>query len=188
MTRYVEDDVNVLLLLQSSTSHEADGEFVWQTDVQAYVLSAFFYGYVLTQIPAGILGKKYGNIHFLGIGMLINSVFGLLVPIAAKMGLEWLLAVRFIQGLGEVRRRRLMAPLQADAGRLIVKTQSDPVKVIGEEKDAALSGEVSNSSRVLFWDEAGFSSRKRRFLNCYYSRAGSDCSVQPRFTCKVDPP
>ncbi|ERL87632.1 hypothetical protein D910_01188, partial [Dendroctonus ponderosae] len=85
----------------SLTSPEADGQFVWQTDIQAYVLSAFFYGYVLTQIPAGILGKKYGNIRFLGIGMLINSVFGLLVPIAAEMGLGWLLTVRFIQGLGE---------------------------------------------------------------------------------------
>ncbi|CAG9766884.1 unnamed protein product [Ceutorhynchus assimilis] len=87
--------------LDDSSSPEADGEFIWQTDVQAYVLSAFFYGYVITQIPAGILGKTYGNIRFLGIGMLINSVFGLLVPIAAEMGLWWLLAVRFIQGLGE---------------------------------------------------------------------------------------
>lgn len=81
--------------------------------MQAYVLSAFFYGYVITQIPAGILGKTYGNIYFLGIGMLVNSVFGLLVPIAAKMGLWWLLAVRFIQGLGEVSTVRSMASLGA---------------------------------------------------------------------------
>ncbi|XP_066246488.1 putative inorganic phosphate cotransporter [Euwallacea similis] len=85
----------------AENSHEADGEFEWKTDVQAYVLTAFFYGYVITQIPAGILGKTYGNIYFLGVGMLINSVFGLLVPISAKLGLGWLLAVRFIQGLGE---------------------------------------------------------------------------------------
>ncbi|KAL1513233.1 hypothetical protein ABEB36_002668 [Hypothenemus hampei] len=85
----------------SSSSHSSDGEFVWETDLQGYILSSFFYGYVITQIPFGILAKKYGNIYFLGIGMLINSVFGLLVPLAAHMGFWWLLVVRFIQGLGE---------------------------------------------------------------------------------------
>ncbi|XP_057650844.1 putative inorganic phosphate cotransporter isoform X2 [Diorhabda carinulata] len=80
---------------------ELEGEFVWPTDVQGYVLSSFFYGYVITQIPFGILAKRYGNIYFLGVGMLINSLFGLLVPIAAEMGIWWLIAVRFIQGLGE---------------------------------------------------------------------------------------
>lgn len=86
----------------NETHHqEADGEFEWETDTQGYVLSSFFYGYVITQIPFGILSKRYGNIYFLGVGMLINSVFGLLVPISANMGIWWLIAVRFIQGLGE---------------------------------------------------------------------------------------
>ncbi|XP_049819870.1 putative inorganic phosphate cotransporter isoform X2 [Aethina tumida] len=85
----------------TTDKNEPDGEFVWDTDVQGYVLSSFFYGYVITQIPFGILAKKYGNIYFLGIGMLINSVFGLLVPVAAQWGIYWLVAVRFIQGLGE---------------------------------------------------------------------------------------
>lgn len=90
--------------MQSNNQTEADGEFVWQTDMQGYILSSFFYGYVITQIPFGILSKRYGNIYFLGIGMLINSVFGLVVPIAAKFGTGWLITVRFIQGLGEVSR------------------------------------------------------------------------------------
>ncbi|CAG9864495.1 unnamed protein product [Phyllotreta striolata] len=80
---------------------ELDGEYPWPTDIQGYVLSSFFYGYVITQIPFGILAKRYGNIYFLGVGMLINSLFGLLVPVSARMGIWWLIAVRFIQGLGE---------------------------------------------------------------------------------------
>jgi ACS family sodium-dependent inorganic phosphate cotransporter-like MFS transporter 5 len=87
---------------------ENDGEFVWETDIQGYVLSSFFYGYVITQIPFGILSKRYGNIYFLGVGMLINSVFGLLVPISANMGIWWLIAVRFIQGLGEEHNLELL--------------------------------------------------------------------------------
>lgn len=77
---------------------------MWKTDKQGYILSSFFYGYVVTQIPFGLLSKKYGSIYFLGVGMLINSVFGLVVPIAADLGFWWLIAVRFIQGLGEVSR------------------------------------------------------------------------------------
>jgi ACS family sodium-dependent inorganic phosphate cotransporter-like MFS transporter 5 len=80
---------------------EEDGEYVWTSDQQGYILSAFFYGYVITQIPFGILAKKYGNIYFLGIGMMINSVFAFLVPIAAEHGAIWLAVCRFIQGLGE---------------------------------------------------------------------------------------
>ncbi|XP_065162158.1 putative inorganic phosphate cotransporter isoform X2 [Atheta coriaria] len=78
-----------------------DGEYVWDNDIQSYILSSFFYGYVITQIPFGILAKRYGNIWFLGVGMLVNSVFGLLVPIAAEGGIWTLIIVRFIQGLGE---------------------------------------------------------------------------------------
>lgn len=85
---------------------EPDGENIWDTDLQAYILSSFFYGYVVTQIPFGIMAKKYGSLYFLGVGMLINSVFGLLVPIAAQCGWGWLIVVRFIQGLGEVSNRK----------------------------------------------------------------------------------
>jgi Major Facilitator Superfamily. len=71
--------------------------------MQGYVLSSFFYGYVITQIPFGILAKKYGAKYFLGIGMLVNSVFAFAVPAGADLGFGWLLVVRFIQGLGEVK-------------------------------------------------------------------------------------
>lgn len=79
-----------------------EGSFLWSTSQQGYVLSSFFYGYVITQIPFGILSKKYGAKYFLGVGMLINSVFGFLVPLSANFGIVSLITIRFIQGLGEV--------------------------------------------------------------------------------------
>ncbi|XP_055923202.1 putative inorganic phosphate cotransporter isoform X1 [Eupeodes corollae] len=84
------------------TVKEEDGDFKWSSSTQGYVLSSFFYGYVLTQVPFGILVKKYGALRFLGWGMLVNSVFAFLVPVAArKFGIIGLCLVRFIQGLGE---------------------------------------------------------------------------------------
>ncbi|GBP50287.1 Putative inorganic phosphate cotransporter [Eumeta japonica] len=85
----------------TESASQQDGEFVWSSTLQGYILSSFFYGYVITQIPFGILSKRFGARLFLGVGMLINSVFGLLVPVAASAGYQWLILVRFIQGLGE---------------------------------------------------------------------------------------
>lgn len=91
--------VTTRLLFQSMSN---EGSFSWSTSQQGYVLSSFFYGYVITQIPFGLLSKKYGAKYFLGVGMLINSVFGFLVPLSANFGIFSLITIRFIQGLGEV--------------------------------------------------------------------------------------
>lgn len=34
----------------NSTEHQQDGEFDWSTSKQGWILSSFFYGYVLTQV------------------------------------------------------------------------------------------------------------------------------------------
>lgn len=79
-----------------------EGEFDWSYKLQGYILASFFYGYVLTQIPFGVLINNYGAKLFLGIGMLINSLAAFLVPTAARrFGYIGLCVVRFIQGLGE---------------------------------------------------------------------------------------
>lgn len=86
----------------TEVDHHDNGEFPWSSSLQGYILSSFFYGYVITQIPFGILAKKFGALRFLGWGMFVNSVFAFLVPVAAREGGVWgLCAVRFIQGLGE---------------------------------------------------------------------------------------
>lgn len=102
--------IKLFFLLQNLTSPSpnteeeiiGNGKYVWDSTIQGYVLSSFFYGYVITQIPFGILAKKYGAKWFLGIGMLVNSVFAFLVPVSADLGIGWLIICRFVQGLGEV--------------------------------------------------------------------------------------
>jgi hypothetical protein len=34
----------------NNTDHQQDGEFAWSTSKQGWILSSFFYGYVLTQV------------------------------------------------------------------------------------------------------------------------------------------
>ena len=68
--------------------------------MQSVILGSFFYGYVVTQIPGGYMaGQKIVSSKWLfGVGILITSVFTVLMPIAAKTDYYLLLAVRVIEG------------------------------------------------------------------------------------------
>lgn len=76
-----------------------DGPFNWDETTQGYILGSFFYGYIVTQIPGGRLAEIFGGKWIFGIGVLITSVFTLLTPLAAKLSVYALIAVRVIEGL-----------------------------------------------------------------------------------------
>uniref|UniRef100_A0A1B0DG88 Major facilitator superfamily (MFS) profile domain-containing protein n=1 Tax=Phlebotomus papatasi TaxID=29031 RepID=A0A1B0DG88_PHLPP len=78
-----------------------NGEFAWDESTQGIVLGAFFYGYVLTQIPGGRLAETVGGKMIYGIGVLITAIFTFLTPIAAYWSLPALVIVRVIEGMGE---------------------------------------------------------------------------------------
>lgn len=81
---------------------ESEGEFDWDGEDQGIILGAFFWGYVVTQVPGGMLAERIGGKWPFGIGMLITALFSLLTPWAARTGKGMLIVVRVIQGLGEV--------------------------------------------------------------------------------------
>ena len=76
-----------------------DGEFVWDSHQQALVLGAFFYGYFLIQLPAGILSEKYGAKWIFGCSLLVTAILSLLGPIAARKHLVFFFIIRFGQGM-----------------------------------------------------------------------------------------
>eukprot|EP00112_Aurelia_sp_Birch-Aquarium-sp1_P022983 Seg668.1 transcript_id=Seg668.1/GoldUCD/mRNA.D3Y31 product=Sialin protein_id=Seg668.1/GoldUCD/D3Y31 len=77
------------------------GEFNWDESIQGTVLGAFFYGYLITQFPGGILATRYGAKWVFGIGILITSVLTVITPFAARISVNLLIAVRVVEGLGE---------------------------------------------------------------------------------------
>ncbi|GBN63421.1 hypothetical protein AVEN_258727-1, partial [Araneus ventricosus] len=78
------------------------GEFMWSSKMQGVVLGAFYYGYVISQIPGGRLAELYSGKWVFGISTLITSVLTLLTPIAARAGVGYLIAVRAIEGFAQV--------------------------------------------------------------------------------------
>jgi MFS family permease len=73
----------------------------WSPTVQGAVMSAFFLGYVTLQIPAGYLSDRFGGKWVLGLGVLFWSLFTLLTPASAALGISILLACRFLMGVAE---------------------------------------------------------------------------------------
>ena len=66
------------------------------------ILSAFYFGYVFTQIPGGLLAKRIGGKWVFGCGVLGTALLSIATPIAAKMDVKLLIAVRVWEGLVEV--------------------------------------------------------------------------------------
>ena len=76
-------------------------EFNWDVTTQGAILSSFYIGYLLMQIGGGHLADKLGGKIVLGLGVLIWSLFTIITPWAAFMGLFALYMARIGMGLGE---------------------------------------------------------------------------------------
>ncbi|XP_061787380.1 sialin isoform X2 [Nerophis lumbriciformis] len=87
----------------SGTFEQPDGtpQYPWDAKTQGWLLGAFFFGYLCTQIPGGYLSGHYGGSIFLGLGVLSTAALTLLTPLAAQWGPYWLFALRALEGLGE---------------------------------------------------------------------------------------
>lgn len=76
-------------------------EFGWSATRTGAVLSVFFLGYLLCQIPAGWAARRYGARLLLGISLLLWSLFTLATPLAAGFSFAALIGVRLLMGMGE---------------------------------------------------------------------------------------
>lgn len=79
-------------------------EFDWNEKTQGLVLSSFFWGYVVTQMPGGMFADKYGGKATLGLGMLLSSIGTIITPFVARTyGPAALIVLRVVIGLAQVK-------------------------------------------------------------------------------------
>jgi len=90
---------NVSTLPDSLTS--TSGEFDWDNATQGYILSSFFYGYILTQLIGGRLSEIFGGKHLFGFGILCTAILTIVSPFAARVSPYLFIAVRVLEGVGE---------------------------------------------------------------------------------------
>ncbi|XP_064653129.1 sialin-like isoform X2 [Lineus longissimus] len=77
------------------------GEFDWSPQTQGTILGAFYYGYMITQIPGGIISERFGGKWPFGVGVLLTGILTLLTPVAARTDVSLLVVLRVLEGLGE---------------------------------------------------------------------------------------
>lgn len=75
-------------------------EYDWGEMEKSYILSSFYWGYVITQFPAGYVCRRFGVKKTLFVSTLGSSLATLLLPFTVDWG-DWQVfcAIRVIQGL-----------------------------------------------------------------------------------------
>ncbi|KAL7303625.1 hypothetical protein TKK_0003770 [Trichogramma kaykai] len=77
-------------------------DFGWLSREKSMMLSAFFWGYVLTQVPAGQLAGRWSARKILVIGMLLCGVATAAIPWFVTADRPWVvLLARFLMGFGQ---------------------------------------------------------------------------------------
>lgn len=151
---------NECLNSNSTDDQPFPGEkFDWDNQIKSQLLGSFFYGYIITQIPAGILATKYGGKWIFGTSLLVAALFSLVSPFAAKADYRLFMAARIGQGLAEgvvfpcmnTLIAQWMPKMERTRGTTIIQTGS----MIGTVITLPLTAILSKSHFMGSW-EASF--------------------------------
>ncbi|KFB47842.1 AGAP010372-PA-like protein [Anopheles sinensis] len=102
---------NTLIQSSNDTSDTADiispvkaainygPRYNWSQNVQSHILGAYFYGYLLTSLPAGPLAERYGPQRLIGYSFLLCAFVTALFPLFAAIDVWAVIAGRFLIGV-----------------------------------------------------------------------------------------
>jgi len=79
-----------------------DGPFAWPKDIQGHILGSFYYGYMASQIPAGMIAQRLGAKWVMFGFISVSTLSMLLTPVAAELGYIAVIVVRIVAGIGSV--------------------------------------------------------------------------------------
>lgn len=76
--------------------------FDWDEYEQGLALGGYYWLHWLSQLPGGLLARRYGTKMVFGLGNLISAILGLSIPFVTHYHLYALVTVRVFQGLVSV--------------------------------------------------------------------------------------
>ncbi|XP_041982184.1 sialin isoform X2 [Aricia agestis] len=79
---------------------ESDGPFGWGGDVQGLILSCYFWGYFVSQIPGGRVAELFSAKWVMFFSVTINVVCTLLTPPMAELHYAGVIVMRIGEGIG----------------------------------------------------------------------------------------
>ncbi|XP_055942205.1 putative inorganic phosphate cotransporter [Argiope bruennichi] len=87
--------------VEMNSRHQVEGEFDWSPQIQGYILGSSFLGYVITQMPGGMMAEKISAKITIITGVLISSLCHLISPFASWSSSNFIIAVQFTRGVGQ---------------------------------------------------------------------------------------
>lgn len=91
---------NETIVDDNDDAGSSDGYYDWSETLQGVILSAFYWGYIITHIPGGMLVERFGGKVLLLAGIAATSVLTCLTPVSITFGGAYLLiANRVVMGL-----------------------------------------------------------------------------------------
>uniref|UniRef100_A0A1B6F2P7 Putative inorganic phosphate cotransporter n=1 Tax=Cuerna arida TaxID=1464854 RepID=A0A1B6F2P7_9HEMI len=93
--------VNISVAIVAMTGEKPDvDEYTWDTPTKSLILSAFFWGYLVMNVPAAVIGHSVNNKMLLGGSFACASILSLLTPLLARWGgATMVIIIRVCQGL-----------------------------------------------------------------------------------------
>ncbi|XP_055846602.1 putative inorganic phosphate cotransporter [Episyrphus balteatus] len=92
--------VSLVAMTDAQTTNPNFPEFDWDEKQKSYILSSFFWGYIVSQIPGGYAARRFGVKASILIGTFGSAILGLAVPFCVFWG-GWQIycVIRVLQGL-----------------------------------------------------------------------------------------
>ncbi|CAH0720449.1 unnamed protein product, partial [Brenthis ino] len=84
----------------STIAKEADGPFLWSSEIQGVILSCYFWGYFVSQIPGGRIAELFSAKWVMFFSVTINVVCTLLTPVMAEAHYVAVVVMRVGEGIG----------------------------------------------------------------------------------------
>ncbi|XP_045353125.1 sodium-dependent phosphate transport protein 4 isoform X2 [Leopardus geoffroyi] len=73
----------------------------WSPQIQGVIFGSVNYGMMLTTAPSGYLAGRIGTKRVVGVSLVVSSLLTIFTPLAADLGLAFLIATRTVQGLAQ---------------------------------------------------------------------------------------
>lgn len=99
-------DINGTTFPYESTRIEKDPElqnfgprYKWDQKTQGNILGAYFYGYLLTSLPAGLLAEQFGPKLLVAVSFVASAITTAVTPVLAEVGAWAVIASRAVIGI-----------------------------------------------------------------------------------------
>lgn len=77
-----------------------DGPFIWDESLQGMILSSYFWGYIVFQVPGARIAELFSAKWVMFASVAINIVCTVLTPVMSKMHYSAMILMRILEGLG----------------------------------------------------------------------------------------